>query len=131
MGEDLTFWMELVALTSKIAFCDHIECLADRGVHIYENHGWDTPGAIWRLHEYMKWRKWLETTVLTSRSEIDENRRQVKNLRRTFALNLLHEVKNARAFRNADILRFLKTDPIAMLHLGPIAVQEVFKRAGL
>jgi succinoglycan biosynthesis protein ExoW len=130
MGEDLTFWMELVSRTSKIAFCHEIECLSDEGVHIYENHGWDSPGAIWRLHQYIKWRKWLKT-VLTSRSEIDENRRQIKNLRRAFALNLLHEVRNARAFRNADIFLFLKTDPIALLHLGPVAVQELFKRAGL
>jgi succinoglycan biosynthesis protein ExoW len=131
MGEDLTFWMELVSRTSNIAFCYEIECLSDRGVHIYENHGWDTPGAIWRLHEYIKWRKWLQTAVLTSRSEIDENIRQIKNLRRAFALTLLHEVRNARAFRNTEILRFLKTDPIALLHLGPVAVQELLKRSGL
>jgi succinoglycan biosynthesis protein ExoW len=125
MGEDLTFWIELASRTKSIAFHHQVECVAGRGVHIFENSGWDSPKAIWRIHQYMKWRKWLHRTLLKDQLEIEENRKQIKKLRLDFVLNMLHEIRNGRAFANYDILRYMLTDPIAMLYMAPMIIKAL------
>jgi succinoglycan biosynthesis protein ExoW len=130
MGEDLAFWIQLVSRTRRIVFRYGIDCVAGRGVHIYESQGWGTPKAIWRLHEYMKWRKWLRSTLLGTPWEIEENKKQITKLRRQFVLSVLHEARRGRVFSNRDILHFFRTDPIALLYFGHVPIQQILKKAG-
>ena len=128
IGEDAVFCFELVKRSRKITFSANVGCITGRGIHIWQDSGWDSSRAIWRLCHDIRWRKWLGKNRLRLSEEIDENKKQINRLRKEFALNLLHEMRNKRAFRNPDIMRFFKTDPAAVLCAWHVAAQEILKK---
>jgi succinoglycan biosynthesis protein ExoW len=130
IGEDLVFFLELAKKSRRIGFSKEVECVTGSGIHIWQDSGWDTPRAIWRLCHDIASRKCLEKHFLTSGEEIGENRRAISMIRQQFIANLLHELRNRRAFRNPDIFRFIKRDPAVLLYMGPAAVQEIIKKIG-
>jgi succinoglycan biosynthesis protein ExoW len=130
MGEDLTFWMEMAAETSEIAFCKDVECFSSHGIHIYENSGWATSKNIWRIYHYMRWRKWLRRTMLRNDLEFLENGKEMDKLRVAFVTALLHELRRMRAFGNPDVARFLLLDPQVVWHLAPVTIRVVLRKLG-
>jgi succinoglycan biosynthesis protein ExoW len=130
MGEDLSFWIELTERTDRITFRPNVESIAGRGIHIFESSGWSTPGAIWRIYHYMKWRKWLQSNVLRTASENKANHKAIRELRRAFIATLLHEIRRMRAFNNPDVARFLACDPKTVFYVAPVAVGIIAAKIG-
>jgi succinoglycan biosynthesis protein ExoW len=131
MGEDLTFWMQMASQTDRIAFRSSVECFSGEGVHIYENSGWGTPRAVWRVYNYIKWRKWLHHNIVQTERERQDNLRELEKLRRSFIAVLLHEIRKARAFRNLDIVRVFLLDPKVAFHLIPVTTRVVLDKLRL
>lgn len=127
IGEDLSFCMELVSRAQRIAFRSDIECISGPGYHVYENSGWGTPRAIWRLHQNLKWRKWLESNLLYSYDEFEENNSQLESLRKAFAANVLHEVRRLHFAQCSDMIQFVRDDPIAVFYLWPAMFSAIGK----
>jgi succinoglycan biosynthesis protein ExoW len=119
MGEDLNFWMDLAMHSDAIGFCSDVESVMGPGMHIFRSACWGTPKHIWRIHQYMKWRKWLQRTGSLGETEEQHNQAQISNLRRGFVVTPLHELRRSRAFKSADAVRFILDDPAVLLYLVP------------
>jgi succinoglycan biosynthesis protein ExoW len=89
-GEDYLFWLELSALTEKIAFSSMCECTYGAGVNIFAGSGWGTEKSLMRLHYEIKYKKALPNLFKLNVNQLATNRATVKRLRRSFVADLLH-----------------------------------------
>lgn len=128
VGEDRVFWREITGRTDRTVFSEEVEAISGAGIHICQTSGWDTPRVFWKLHHYMRWHKWLRKNGELERLERKNNAEQIRNVRRHFVLNLLHEIKERRSFANRDVLRFVLCDPTVLLYLAPMTLQELSRR---
>ena len=128
VGEDRVFWRELTGRTDRVIFSDEMEAISGTGIHICQTSGWGTPRVFWKLYHYMKWHKWLRDNGDLDKLDQEKNAERIRNVRRHFALNLLHDLKEGRSLANRDVLRFVLCDPIVLLYLAPTTLQELRRK---
>lgn len=127
-GEDYLFWLELSALTTKIAFSAQCECTYGEGVNIFSGSGWGTEKSLIRLHHEIKYKKALPRLFKLNEAQAATNRAAVRNLRRSFVADVLHRVTH-RAPIGKDILRNqFRIDPQTFIFSIPLAFMLVLKR---
>jgi succinoglycan biosynthesis protein ExoW len=123
VGEDRIFWRDLNRRTDKIAFSTEIEAISGHGIHICQTSGWGTPRAFWKLQHYLTWHKWLDKHGELEGLELRANATRIKNIRQTFVLVMLHELKRGRLFKNPYFVPFIMSDPISLLYAIPMTLQ--------
>ncbi len=127
-GEDYLFWMTLAYLGAKIAFSDQSEARYGRGINVYARSGWGTEQHILRIYNELKYRKLTGKLFPLN----DEQRQHVGNcvreLRLTFARELLHRIKHRKPIPWMTLKQTFKLDPLSFLLLPGYILQSFYSR---
>ncbi len=127
-GEDYLFWLDLTALTRKIAFSSLCECTYGEGVNIFAGSGWGTEKSLIRLHYEMKYKKALPRLFRLSKAQTDGNRTAVMTLRRSFVADVLHRVTHRLPIGHDVLKSQLRIDPQTFIFAIPLAFMLILKR---
>ena len=127
-GEDYLFWLELSALTKKIAFSVLCECTYGEGVNIFSGSGWGTEKSLIRLHHEIKYKKALLQLFKLNDRQLEANRKAVKALRRSFVADVLHRLTHRQPIGAALLKNQFRIDPQTFIFSIPLAFMLAFKR---
>jgi succinoglycan biosynthesis protein ExoW len=127
-GEDYLFWLELSALTKKIAFSSLCECTYGEGVNIFAGSGWGTEKSLIRAHYEMKFKKALPHLFGLNPEQLAANRASVKRLRSSFVADLLHRLTHRHPIESDTLRRQFKVDPQSFLFFIPITLMKIVRR---
>jgi succinoglycan biosynthesis protein ExoW len=126
-GEDYLFWLELSALTKKIAFSSLVECTYGKGVNIFSGSGWGTEKSLIRCHHEMKYKKALPRLFELNNVQLAANRRAVKLLRRSFVADMLHRIAHRIPMDRSVLKNQFRVDPQSFYFALPLAVKIACK----
>jgi succinoglycan biosynthesis protein ExoW len=126
-GEDYLFWLELSALTKKIAFSSLVECTYGKGVNIFSGSGWGTEKSLIRCHHEMKYKKALPRLFELNNVQLEANRRAVKLLRRSFVADMLHRIAHRIPMDRSVLKNQFRVDPQSFYFALPLAVKIACK----
>lgn len=126
-GEDYLFWLELSALTKKIAFSSLVECTYGKGVNIFSGSGWGTEKSLIRCHHEMKYKKALPRLFDLNEVQLKANQRAVKLLRRSFVADMLHRIAHRIPMDKSVLRNQFRVDPQSFYFALPLAVKIACK----
>jgi succinoglycan biosynthesis protein ExoW len=126
-GEDYLFWLELTALTNKIAFSSLCECRCGEGVNIFAGSGWGTEKSLVRLHHEMKYKKGIPRLFPLNETQLAANRKSVRSLRRSFVADILHRVMHRLPIDRSVLRSHFHTDPQSFYFALPLALKIICK----
>jgi succinoglycan biosynthesis protein ExoW len=127
-GEDYLFWMELSAITRRIAFSSLCECACGAGVNIFSGSGWGTEKSLIRLHYEIKYKKALPRLFNLSGVQARENRASIRRLRSSFVTDLLHRLANRKPIAGRTLRSQLRVDPQTFFYFVPISLMAALKK---
>lgn len=127
-GEDYLFWLELCALTRRIAFSAQCECRYGPGVNIFSGAGWGSEQSLLRLQHEIKYRKALPRLFALGRRHGAANRHTLRGLRRSFVADLLHRLRHRKPIAASLLRKQLSVDPQTFLFALPLALRIVLRR---
>ncbi|MBB3117077.1 glycosyltransferase family 2 protein [Pseudoduganella violacea] len=126
-GEDYLFWLDLSSQTRRIAFSSASECICGAGVNIFSGSGWGTEKSLIRLHHEMKYKKAIARLFPLSERQIEDNRRAVRTLRKSFVADVLHRLMHGKPFRDV-LLKQWRIDARSVLYFLPLAITILLRR---
>ncbi len=127
-GEDYLFWLELTQAGAQFAFSSNNEAICGRGVNVYSGAGWGTETHFLRLHNDMKYRKWVLRDFPVTASQRTRLNEQVAQLRRAIVRDLLHRLAHRKSLPWQWMWDQVQLDPKTGFFLPWLALTVVFER---
>ncbi len=120
--EDALFWMLLAQIGIKVAFCTDIGTEYGTGVNIFASATWGTPKVLNMLLNVAIFHCLADNLFALSPDLRAWNNTWLRQVRRDFALNLVHLIRNPVGVDWHSVRRFIRLDPrvIAAVAMVPV-----------
>lgn len=128
MGEDYLFWMGLAVRGARVAFSARVAATYGHGVNVFAGSGWGTPGYLQRLHDDMRFRKTILGLFQLSAQQRAVVHHAIGEVRRSFAMALLHDLAHRRWPSAAVLSAHARLDPASFLMLPTVLLDRVVGR---
>ena len=119
-GEDNLFWMELVKRGAQAGFGTMLDTEYGVGVNIFAGATWGSPKVLPMLLDTMIFHRLAGQLFLLPPDLANWNASWRRQVRRDFALNLLHLLRHRRQIDWRSVRRFIAEDPMVLADLGLI-----------
>ncbi len=116
-NEDALFWLNLLERKPRIAFCNRITVDCGVGVNLFASAKWGTARNLRYLADIAAYHRSLPRLFSLS-PEIDHwNTNWRRQLRRDFALNLMHMVRHRQTFDWLSAGKYFAQEPMMLLDM--------------
>jgi succinoglycan biosynthesis protein ExoW len=118
VGEDNLFWMELVKRGAQAGFGIMLDTEYGVGVNIFAGATWGNPKVLPMLLDTMIFHRLAGELFSLSPGLAEWNASWHRQVRRDFALNLLHLLRHRRQIDWQSVRRFITEDPMVLFDFG-------------
>jgi hypothetical protein len=128
-GEEYLFWVDLALRSERIAFGDRPECRYGSGVNIYSESAWGQEKYLTVIIDDIKYRRRILEEYAISPAQRQFLNARIRQLRGSFTLGLLHQLRTHRRLPGGTVLRdYLEVDPSYPLTVWPAALRALLQK---
>lgn len=127
-GEDKVLWMRLALASRRVAFSRHCEAIYGRGVNIYAAATWGTPEALKRIRHTAKVHRLIASTFDLSDEQRRWNSDWLREVRRSFAVNLVHLLNHRKPIDWSVVVDYFKAEPMLVRDVAGVVSSAVLSR---
>jgi succinoglycan biosynthesis protein ExoW len=127
-GEEYIFWLDLAQLTNRIVFSAANECRYGEGVNTYSGAMWGKEGAIQKLHDEIKYLRYILTQYSLEETQRRHVLGRIKDLRVGFVEEVLHRITHRKPINPKVCLSLVKMDRPLILLAVPISLKVLYSK---